>query len=31
MNGVTAHDHQPFTEQDLSLALQRTHLAVPQP
>lgn len=25
----TAHDHQPFTEQELALALQRSHLAVP--
>ncbi|PPJ50658.1 hypothetical protein CBER1_05268 [Cercospora berteroae] len=25
----TAHDHQPFTEQDLALALHRSHLAVP--
>lgn len=25
----TAHDHQPFSEQDLALALQRSHLAVP--
>jgi len=25
----TAHDHQPFTEQDLHLALQRSHLQVP--
>jgi hypothetical protein len=26
---ATAHDHQPFTEQDLALALSRSHLAVP--
>ena len=25
----TAHDHEPFSEQELNLALQRTHLAVP--
>ncbi|EME47827.1 hypothetical protein DOTSEDRAFT_124512 [Dothistroma septosporum NZE10] len=25
----TAHDHHPFTEKDLALALQRSHLAVP--
>ncbi|KAK4545383.1 hypothetical protein LTR36_003563 [Oleoguttula mirabilis] len=25
----TAHDHQPFSEHDLVLALQRSHLAVP--
>ncbi|KAF2769415.1 hypothetical protein EJ03DRAFT_96799 [Teratosphaeria nubilosa] len=25
----TAHDHQPFSEQDLALAMQRSHLAVP--
>ncbi|KAK5128856.1 hypothetical protein LTR85_000189 [Meristemomyces frigidus] len=25
----TAHDHQPFSEHDLALALQRSHLAVP--
>lgn len=25
----TAHDHQPFTEHDLALALSRSHLAVP--
>ena len=29
-NGVAAaHDHRPFTEEDLNLALQRSHLAVP--
>ncbi|KAF2160930.1 hypothetical protein M409DRAFT_28536 [Zasmidium cellare ATCC 36951] len=26
---ITAHDHQPFTEHDLALALKRSHLAVP--
>jgi hypothetical protein len=26
---ATAHDHQPFTEQDLALALSRSHLSVP--
>lgn len=26
---ITAHDHQPFTEDELSLALKRSHLAVP--
>ncbi|WPH03291.1 Hypothetical protein R9X50_00616800 [Acrodontium crateriforme] len=25
----TAHDHEPFTEHDLALALQRSHLVVP--
>lgn len=25
----TAHDHQPFTEEQLALAMQRSHLAVP--
>lgn len=25
----TAHDHQPFTEHDLALALSRSHLSVP--
>ena len=25
----TAHDHEPFTERDLALALSRSHLAVP--
>lgn len=25
----TAHDHQPFTEQELARALQRSHLTVP--
>jgi len=25
----TAHDHEPFTEHDLALALSRSHLAVP--
>jgi len=25
----TAHDHQPFTEHDLALALSKSHLAVP--
>lgn len=25
----TAHDHQPFTEQELALAMSRSHLAVP--
>lgn len=24
-----AHDHQPFTEEDLALAMQRSHLVVP--
>ncbi|EMC92407.1 hypothetical protein BAUCODRAFT_287697 [Baudoinia panamericana UAMH 10762] len=28
-NMVTAHDHEYFSEQDLALALQRSHLAVP--
>ena len=28
-NMSTAHDHQPFSEQELALALQRSHLAVP--
>ncbi|TKA81024.1 hypothetical protein B0A55_02486 [Friedmanniomyces simplex] len=26
---VTAHDHQPFSEHELTLAMQRSHLAVP--
>ncbi|KAK3067672.1 hypothetical protein LTR53_015321 [Teratosphaeriaceae sp. CCFEE 6253] len=26
---ITAHDHQPFSEHDLNLAMQRSHLAVP--
>ncbi|KAK6428907.1 hypothetical protein LTR95_014945 [Oleoguttula sp. CCFEE 5521] len=26
---MTAHDHQPFSEHDLALALNRSHLAVP--
>ncbi|KAK4504618.1 hypothetical protein PRZ48_002579 [Zasmidium cellare] len=26
---ITAHDHQPFTEHDLALALKRSHLTVP--
>jgi hypothetical protein len=25
---TSAHDHEPFTEHDLSLALTRSHLAV---
>lgn len=25
----TAHDHQPFSEHDLALAMHRSHLAVP--
>jgi len=25
----TAHDHRPFSEHELTLALQRSHLAVP--
>jgi len=25
----TAHDHQPFSEQDIHFALQRSHLQVP--
>jgi hypothetical protein len=28
-DSVQAHDHHPFTEQELALALKRSHLTVP--
>lgn len=28
-NSIQAHDHEPFTEEQLALALKRSHLTVP--
>lgn len=29
INGIVAQDHHPFSEEDLALAMKRSHLAVP--
>jgi len=28
-SGVAGYDHRPFSEEDLALAIKRSHLAVP--